>query len=140
MSENKLFSIGYNCAQSVLAEYSNLLGLPNDLALKLATPFGGGMGRQGHICGAVSGALMVIGLRFGNSDHGDKSARDHTYAVTQQFLSGFSSTCGSLYCRDLLGVDLSQPGALERVRADDRFKRICSSYVQNAIDLVAEII
>jgi C_GCAxxG_C_C family probable redox protein len=140
LSDNKLFSAGYNCAQSVLAEYSTRLGLQTDLALKLATPFGGGMGRQGHICGAVSGALMVIGLRFGNADHADKISRDKAYAVTQEFNSRFAAACGSLYCRDLLGLDLSQPGALELVRSDERFRRICSSYVQSAIDLVAELI
>ena len=70
----RLFEVGYNCSQSVLITYSSELGLSEDLALRIAAPFGGGIGHMGEVCGAVSGAMMVLGLRNGFTNPDDKNA------------------------------------------------------------------
>ena len=70
----------FNCSQSILSTYCTQYGLDRDIALKLATGFGGGMGRLGRTCGAVSGAFMVIGLKYGMGLNNDTEAKEKTWA------------------------------------------------------------
>ena len=138
MTENILFNQGYNCCQAVLAEYASRLELPAPEAFRIGAAFGAGMGRRGHICGAVSGALIVIGLRFCSFDPEDLATRDLVYSHTQRFMERFKSEYGSLYCRDLLGRDFFIPGQYELARQEQLFDRSCPSYVNGAIEILAE--
>jgi C_GCAxxG_C_C family probable redox protein len=130
---------GFNCSQSVFTSYSGSLGVPQDLALRIASGFGGGMGRVGTVCGAATGALMVIGLWYGAVDPEDKLAKDQTYAKVQDFLRRFQERYGALDCRDLLGYNISDPDELEKARAAGLFKTRCPALVQGAAQILHEM-
>ncbi|MBM3285140.1 MAG: C_GCAxxG_C_C family protein, partial [Candidatus Aminicenantes bacterium] len=101
----KNFEEGWNCSQAVLAAFSEALGLEKEKAFKIAQAFGGGMARVGFTCGAVTGALMVIGLKHGRARSGDEAAKEKTYALARECMRRFKSRHGSLVCRELIGVD-----------------------------------
>ena len=103
-----LFESGYNCCQAVLCAYSDELGLDEKTAIKIASSFGGGMGRMREVCGAVSGMFMVSGLRDGYTDiDGEKAhqAKMAHYERIQELAKKFISENGSIICRELLGLD-----------------------------------
>lgn len=131
-----IFAAGFNCAQAVLGAHAEQLGLPSAQAMRLATPFGAGLARRGRVCGCVTGALMVIGLRAGRERPEDEAARDRAYALAQAFLDEFAARHGSLACRDLLGVDLGRPGGLEEAKAQELFSTRCPAYVRSALELL----
>ena len=104
------FLEGYNCAQSVLFSFHEDFGLDMDCALKLACGFGGCMGRMGEICGAVSGGILVLGLKYGRGKSNQRAQTDVTYAEVREFMKRFSAKHGSCYCRELLsGCNLATP-------------------------------
>ncbi|MFA6507999.1 MAG: C-GCAxxG-C-C family protein [Treponemataceae bacterium] len=96
------FKDGYNCAQSVLYSFTDDLGLDKNVALKIANAFGGGMGRKQEVCGAVSGALMVLGMTYGRAEGDGKEKQDTTYAKTRELIDAFTAECGTIKCRELL--------------------------------------
>ncbi len=102
-----MFLEGYNCAQAVLASCGRDLGLPRETAIRVAQAFGGGMGRTGNVCGAVTGAMMVIGLKHSVKNAKDAAVKELVHTMTQEFLRRFAYYNGSITCRDLLGHDLS---------------------------------
>lgn len=99
-----LFQAGYNCSQSVIGALCEELGADFDAVMRLAQPFGGGMGRMREVCGSVSGMLMALGMTSGSSDASDKNAKDKEYALVQQLASQFRERNGSIVCRELLGL------------------------------------
>jgi C_GCAxxG_C_C family probable redox protein len=133
------FSDGFSCSQSVLLGFAPRFGLDLDVAARIAASFGGGMGHMGEVCGAVSGALMVIGLASGGVTPQDKESKERTYQLVREFASQFKARHGSLLCRELLGCDLSQPGALESARARSLFAN-CPYLVRDAAEIVGEIL
>jgi len=84
---NKYFKGNCNCSQSVFAAFAPQLSLSQELALKIASPFGGGMAHMDEACGAVTGGLMVIGLKYGMSNLEDLDAKERTYEIAEQFLN-----------------------------------------------------
>ncbi len=135
-----LFQQGFICSQAVLAAYAPNLDLPYETALKIAAGFGGGMGRSGEVCGAVSGAIMVIGLHTGLIEPGNSAAKENTYALTQQLIAQFKERHGSISCRDLLGCDLGQPEGLQHAREAQLFTRRCPQFVRDAAEIVSALI
>jgi C_GCAxxG_C_C family probable redox protein len=131
------FAQGYVCSQAVLTSFAEEFGLPEDVAFKVASAFGGGMARQGEVCGAVSGALMTLGLRFGttNPDH-DETVRE----VSQAFLERFRTENGSLRCRELLGHQLTTPEGLEAARESGAFRSVCPALVAFATQTTEALI
>lgn len=101
MAEEKFLS-GYNCAQAILYTFAPKYGLDPDMALKLATGLGGGMCRRGEVCGAVSGGIVALGLKFGRGTQQDRSATEQTYDLAGELMSRFEKRCGSYLCRVLL--------------------------------------
>ncbi|MCK9171078.1 MAG: C-GCAxxG-C-C family protein [Treponema sp.] len=99
-----LFQSGYNCSQSVIGALCGELGADFDTTVRLAQPFGGGMGRMREVCGTVSGMLMALGMASGSSDASDKQAKDGEYALVQQLAAEFRKKNGSIVCRELLGL------------------------------------
>lgn len=134
------FQEGFACSQAVLAAFASDLGLPTETALKLAAPFGGGIARRGEMCGAVTGALMVIGLQAGTTSATDKDAKERTYDLAQQFLTRFHARHASTDCRGLLDCDISVPSELQRAREQGLFKTICPAMVASAAEIVAELV
>ncbi len=135
-----LFGQGHACSQAVLAAFAPRFGLDHVTALKLAAPFGGGMGRLGRQCGAVSGALMVIGLYGGRVDPDDDAARDRNDALVGEFMTRFEDHFGSSVCSELTGVDMRDPAARSAAKESGTFDRVCPGCVERAAELVEELL
>ena len=98
------------------------------------------MGRMGETCGAVTGALMVIGLKYGKTKAGDEGARDKTYELVGEFVARFKDHHGSIACRELLGCDLSNPEGLKTAKEKGLFDNLCPQFVQDATEILEEIL
>jgi len=116
------------------------LGLDRELALRIAGAFGGGMARMGEQCGAVTGALMVIGLKYGKTKTGDEGARDKTYKLAQELMTRFKERHGSIICRELLGYDLSNPEERAAVSEKGLFTTLCPQLVRDAVEIVEQLL
>ena len=113
----KLFMEGYNCAQAVIMVFADTLGLDDKLCAKLSSSFGGGMGRQREVCGAVSGMLMVAGLLYGYDGPEEGAAKKEHYARVQHLCEQFRTEVGSIICRDILKNPPSDPNPTPRTEA-----------------------
>ncbi len=132
------FAQGFSCSQAVLSAYAAELGVDESTALKIAAGFGGGMGGLGHTCGAVTGALMALGLRHG-TDSSDGKAKQAVYAKVQQFAYRFQERCDTLTCRELLGVDISTPDGRDAARKAGLFQHRCPEFVRAAGEILEEL-
>src|SRR5271157_2412795 len=103
------FRQGFSCSQAILSTFGEQFGLDRDTVLKLAAGFGGGMGRMAGTCGAVTGAVMVLGLKYGAVSPDDRQAKELTYEKVREFAARFKEREGSLVCRELLGYDINSP-------------------------------
>ena len=114
----------WNCAQSVLGVFCEELNLDRETAMKLASGFGAGMARRQEVCGAVSGAIMAIGLKHGQAREDDKAAKETAYRLSRELMDRFQAEFGSCLCRELLpGIDLRQrPGSSATKRRAGRKK------------------
>jgi len=134
------FRSGFSCSQAVFAAFAEELGLDREKALRIAQPFGGGIARTGSMCGAVSGAILAIGLKYGRSRLEDEAAREKTYALVREFMERFGERRGSLLCRELIGVDLSAPGGHAEAERRGVFEEICSRLVAEAAEILEAIL
>lgn len=134
------FAKGYSCSQAVLSAHSADFGLDPDTALRLAAAFGGGMGRTAQTCGAVTGALMVIGLKYGSTEADDREAKERTYARVRDFLTRFQKRNGSAVCRELLDCDISTPEGLDFARQHDLITTLCPHFVRSAAEILEEML
>jgi C_GCAxxG_C_C family probable redox protein len=132
------FSEGFSCSQSVLAAFAPDLGLDADAALRVSAAFGGGMGRLGHTCGAVTGALMALGLKDGATVP-DPAAKERTYALTREFIARFEARHGATACADLLGVNIGTPEGQVAEREANLFKMTCPGLVASAVAILQEM-
>ena len=133
------FMAGYNCAQSVLWAFADDVGLNPETALKIACGFGAGIGRKQETCGAVSGAIMALGLRHGRGEAQDRSATEATYAKTRELLARFEARLGSCNCRQLLGCDLATDQGHADFLARDLRGKVCAPCVQAAVSILEEM-
>jgi len=130
------FKQGYNCAQTVLLtmqEYYDIC--ENKLIPKIATAFGGGIGRCGSLCGALTGAIMAIGLKHGTNKP-ILEEKEKAYKLAQKFYEQFVKACGSPFCRELIGYDLTDPEELERVRKLNVRDEKCSYFVKKTVEIL----
>ena len=127
------FFEGYNCAQAVLLTLAPYTGLSEQTALLLASPFGGGMGRQRQVCGTVSAMYMALGLQTGYTGAADAAGKEALYKRVQQLAKEFRAENGSILCRDLL----SSPGkpAPDSQTTSGHDPR-CGEYVRSATALI----
>jgi C_GCAxxG_C_C family probable redox protein len=135
-----LFKEGFSCSQAVLAAYGKQFDLQQELALRIAGAFGGGMGRMGETCGAVTGAIMVIGLKFGCTTAGDLKARENAYAVVREFVQRFKERNVSVLCRYLLDCDISTPEGMKRAKEEGLIKQACPKFVKDAAEILDQLI
>ncbi|MGC8779776.1 MAG: C-GCAxxG-C-C family protein [Anaerolineae bacterium] len=133
------FDRSFNCAQSVAAAFAADFGLDAATLLRVAAAFGGGVARSGDICGAASGALMVIGLRYAAAQP-DKAAKEHTYERGQEFLARFRARNGALHCRALLGYDFAIPQDRDTIRNLKLTHIVCPRLVESAIEILEEML
>jgi C_GCAxxG_C_C family probable redox protein len=134
------FTQGFNCAQAVLLAHGPRLGIEADHCLRLAAPFGAGMARTGSTCGAVTGALMVVGLRLGHTVADDLATKDRCYEVSRDFLGRFRERHGTLLCKELLGCDPGTPEGLAEVKARNLHTTICTALVRTAVELLGDVL
>jgi C_GCAxxG_C_C family probable redox protein len=136
----KQFEKGFHCAPAVLSTYSKQFGLEKALALKIACGFGAGIGRMGRTCGAVTGALMVIGLKHGQVNLADEESSQRTYTLVKEFIDRFTALHGSIECKELIGYDLSDSGELGSARESGVFKNKCPGFVYDSALIVEEVL
>lgn len=133
----ELFLQGYNCAQAVSVACAADCGVPPALVAKLATGFGAGMGRTQETCGAVTGAILALGLRGGRALGDDKARTEETYRDVQALLRDFAALHGSCNCRELLGgCDMRTPEGQREFKVKGLLQSHCIKYVKTAVELV----
>jgi C_GCAxxG_C_C family probable redox protein len=132
------FAEGFSCSQAVFSTYAAESGLDRDTALKIASGFGGGIGGLGQTCGAVSGAIMALGLKHGTTT-ADRAAKETIYAKVRQFTERFQQRNGSLLCRDLLGCDISTAEGRQHARDAGLFQQKCPKLVEDAAEILEQI-
>ena len=138
---SNLFENGHNCAQSVLMAFCERYGLDGQMARKLSSGLGGGVGRKGDICGAANGACMVLGLHVCSTPGAsEKDIYQAVIADVQKFLDTFRERCGALDCRDLIGFDISTEQGRAEARSQDVFKQRCPGFVRAAAEILEEMI
>lgn len=133
------FRDGFHCSQAVLASFAKECGLTEEQALRLGSCFGGGM-RRGEVCGACTGALMVLGSLYGQYDPEEAGSRERSNEVTDRMTLGFEETCGSCLCRGILGYDISTPEGKKQAREKKLFEERCPQMVANAVTVLEKII
>ena len=134
------FTGGYNCAQSVFYAFCEDLGIDEDTALKIACGFGGGIGRKGEVCGAVTGVIMALGVKYGRGENEDGAAVETTYAKTREFMGQFAEKHGSCLCRELLnGCDLATEEGQTTFREKELKNKICIPCVRSAVEIVEKM-
>ncbi len=131
---------GCNCAQAVLCAFAGELGLEEQTALRIATGFGGGMGRTGGTCGAVTGAYMVLGLARGMRDPEEKGRKDATYTLVREFADRFRARNGATGCKELLGVDVGTPEGLRLAHERDLFSTRCNQLIRDAVTVLQGVL
>ena len=131
----ELFMRGQDCSQVVISHYADELGLPADEANRMAAAFGGGTG-IGETCGAVIGAMMVIGMKYGHNGPDDMEQRNVLMAKRAEFIEKWKERRGSCMCRDLLGDDISTQEGLGRILEAGTMFTLCPELVLDAIDIL----
>lgn len=135
----EMFMKGYNCSQSVVVAFCDVTGLTEEFSAKMASSFGGGMGRMREVCGTVSGMLMVAGLLYGYSTPGDDVSKREHYQRVQELAGKFREREGSIICREILKNPPSDPNPTPRT-ADFYRKRPCVRLVMLAADILDDYI
>ena len=133
------FEKGYMCSQAVFAAFAEDFGITEKQALQIGACFGGGM-NKGEVCGACTGALMVLGMKYGQFDSQDMESRAAEHAKAVQFLEEFEERKGSYLCRDLLGCDLSTEEGRTYAKEHGLFGSLCPEMVRTAAEIVAEML
>jgi C_GCAxxG_C_C family probable redox protein len=135
------FLTGYNCAQSVLYAFSDDLLIDKNTALKLACGFGGGMGRKGEVCGAVTGGIIVIGIKIGRGENDDRSIMDFTYQRTRDLMDRFAAKHGTCICRNLLdGCELTTEAGQKRFFENGYRETVCVPCIKDVVEILEELI
>jgi C_GCAxxG_C_C family probable redox protein len=129
-----------NCAQSVLYVFSEEYGLDRNMALKVAMGFGGGMGRTGKTCGAVTGAYMVLGLSQRINENNPRESIERTYKLVREFNQKFTALNGSTVCKELIKYDLNSPEELTEARNKGVFSTVCPKLVSDAVKVLETIL
>lgn len=135
----ELFLSGYNCAQSVLLSFADDLKFSKELAQKLAVGFGGGMGKQQETCGAVTGAIMVLGLLKGEEVNNNEELKAAAYGSVKELSRDFISAYKTTQCRELIGCDLNTPEGSEKFKEEKIMENVCAGCVRKAVEIVEEL-
>jgi C_GCAxxG_C_C family probable redox protein len=135
------FSKGITCSAAVFSAFSSDMGLDEKTARKIACGFGAGISRTGNICGVVSGAIMVIGLKYGKEAPGDDGgATEKTRALTRQFIQEFTQKHASVNCTSILGYNLSVQDEYDEAAKANLFKTKCPACVHDAAEILERIL
>jgi C_GCAxxG_C_C family probable redox protein len=130
------FDGGYNCAQSVFRQFCEEYGVSLALSTRIASGFGGGL-KMAKTCGAVSGAIMSLGLIFGFEDTENSEVIEQMNNVTLQFLAGFKSKYNTTDCKEILGIDVSLPGNRMKAKESGVMQHMCPDCINTAMNLIS---
>ena len=134
------FARGYNCAQTVFYRFSDDLGIQRDLALRVAAGFGGGMGRKQEVCGALSGGIMALSLRYGKGEQDTETGNDLLYLKVREFIDEFEKRFGSSNCKVLLsGCNLLTETGQKQFKDLELIEQCCN-YVEIASEIVEKLL
>jgi C_GCAxxG_C_C family probable redox protein len=134
-----LFLSGYNCAQSVVLSFADDLKFSKELAQKMAAGFGGGMGKQQETCGAVTGAIMVLGLLKGEDVNNNDELKSAAYSGVKDLTHDFVATYKTTICRDLIGCDLNTPEGSAKFKEEKIMETVCAGCVEKAVQIIEDI-
>jgi C_GCAxxG_C_C family probable redox protein len=134
------FNNGFNCSQAIFSTYSEQLGLDKETALKIASPFGAGIGRMAETCGAVTGAYMLIGLKYGKHLSYDNVAKEKSYELVGKFNDRFNTIHGSICCRDLLQYDLNTEEGLNYIRENGLWESLCPIFIKDSAQIIEKLL
>ena len=131
------FLDGYNCSQCIMLAFEDCLSIDIDTALKIASPFGGGMGRLREVCGSVSGIFMIMGYLKGYDEPTDYNGKKELYEHIQELARRYEEAHGSIICRDLLGLTTKRDDAAPEHRTDSYYKsRPCTEKIGSAAEIL----
>lgn len=133
------FANNFNCSQAVFAAFATENHMEESLALKLGTQFGGGA-RCGQLCGAVAGALLVLGLKYGHSHSDNAEEKARAYRLATEFNQRFCERNGTVVCKELLGLDLSDPAEAALIKEQNLFRTVCPKMVADAAEITAQML
>ena len=135
------FKEGYNCAQSVVLAFADMLESDKSTLLKMSSSFGCGFGRLREICGSVSGMGIVLGLLYGPDDSSSPEDKAAHYKRIQEVAHAFEEKNGSIVCRDLLGLSVKHDAPTPEARTEDYYKkRPCVELVGDSAEILEEYI
>lgn len=134
------FLNGFNCAQAVLTSCSDRTQIHENDLLKISCGFGAGMGRLQGTCGAVTGAAMAIGLKYGNFQNDDSEAKENTYRLIREFDAEFRKINKSTNCMELLGCSLSTPEGRKYFKENNLMEKICVKCVEDAVNILKRML
>ncbi len=132
----ELFLEGKNCAQSVLLSFSKDYAYSKELALKISAGFGGGMGRTQGTCGAVTGAIMVLGMMKGEKASDNNELKSGTYSSVKEFVKKFTDEFKTSSCSELTGCDFNTDSGNEKFKTEEVMKNICAPCVKRAVEIL----
>lgn len=135
---NEYFRQSFHCSQVVLMQFAEELGYEQDEAARMSAPFGGGFFR-GDTCGAVAGAALAIGMKYGHDTPGDTAQNAEMIAKLRHFQDAFARRNGSTLCRELVGYDFSKDGEFEKALQSGAVAARCPGYVLDAIAILEEM-
>jgi len=130
------FLSGYNCAQAVLYAYSKELGLDTNVALQMACGFGGGIGHRQEMCGALSGAILAIGLKHGRGENQEKALVEETYRRVRELIDRFEAKHKSHTCSELIGCNFNTPEGQRQFKERDIRNTVCVECVRTAVQVL----
>lgn len=139
IAAREAFEQGYNCSQAVVVAYADVLGQEADALASLVAPLGGGMGRLREVCGAVSGMFMVSSAAYRGASNTDRAVRTKLYTGVQLLAERYRKECGSIVCRELLGLEQKSDAPVPEERTPDYYRRRpCTEYVALAARMVGD--
>ncbi|MDY0201285.1 MAG: C-GCAxxG-C-C family protein [Bacteroidales bacterium] len=133
-----LFKSGFNCSQAVLAAFSDECGISKETALKIACPFGSGIGGYGRTCGALTGAIMVIGLKYGTTKVADIEGKRLSHEKTRELIETFENIHGTSLCNKLVDLDMANLSGAELMAKSPHFQRTCPKFLETVITYLEE--
>jgi len=135
-----LFAKGFNCSQSVSSVFAEKLNIDKETIIKAAGGFGGGIGSSGNMCGAVTGGIIAIGLKYSSVNSEDTEAKKHVRELAKDFMKSFAGQFGSVDCKQILGYDFSKPEEFEYVHNNNVTRQVCPKFIKFAVQELDKIL
>jgi len=130
------FEEGYNCAQAVTYAFADEVNIDKNILMSISTGFGAGIGRKQGICGAVSGAIIVLGAKYGRKENESTEKTETTYSKAQEFIDEFTKEKGTIICSKLLGCNLSTENGRKLFQEKNLKREICFKCVELACNIL----